>query len=306
MPEDRPLRQIGTLPKSLDARVFGDYLLSQGMKSRMDDRPEGCDVWIYNEDHFARAKAEMEAFVSHPDDPRFESAGKAAERVRQEEARRDREYRKNFREVSDQWSGLRVRSRPLTMALVIVSVIVFLSTSTQNRKTVLNALAITTERFDPERGWQDDGLTPIMSGQLWRLVTPIFLHFGLLHILFNVWAITYEGTLIETRRGTLRLAVIVLVSAVLSNLGEYFYMDQSNTAGLHRFGGLSGVGFALFGYLWMKGQYEPEQGMILHPNTITTMLFWLVLCMTGLIGPIANAAHIVGLLVGVAFGALRF
>ena len=32
----------------------------------------------------------------------------------------------------------------------------------------------------------------------------------------------------------------------------------------------------------MKGQYEPEQGMILHPNTITTMLFWLVLCMTGL------------------------
>ena len=56
----------------------------------------------------------------------------------------------------------------------------------------------------------------------------------------------------------------------------------------------------------MKGQYEPEQGMILHPNTITMMLFWLVLCMTGMVGHIANAAHVVGLLVGVAFGALRF
>ena len=42
--------------------------------------------------------------------------------------------------------------------------------------------------------------------------------------------------------------------------------------------------------------------MILPPNTITMMLFWLVLCMTGLMGPIANAAHVVGLLVGVIFG----
>ena len=165
---------------------------------------------------------------------------------------------------------------------------------------------ITTVRFDPEFGWRDDGLAPIMAGQVWRLVTPIFLHFGILHILFNTWAISLEGTLIETRRGTLRLAVIVLVSAVLSNLGQYLYMDRADPEGLHVFGGLSGVGYALFGYLWMKGQYEPEQGMILHPNTITTMLFWLVLCMTGLVGPIANAAHVVGLLVGVAFGAMRF
>ena len=98
----------------------------------------------------------------------------------------------------------------------------------------------------------------------------------------------------------------MLVSAVLSNVGQYFYMDRADPEALHLFGGLSGVGYALFGYLWMKGQYEPEQAMILHPNTITTMLLWLVLCMTGWVGPIANAAHVVGLLVGVAFGVLRF
>ena len=111
---------------------------------------------------------------------------------------------------------------------------------------------------------------------------------------------------VEVSRGTLRLAILVLVSAVLSNVGQYIYMDRADPEALHLFGGLSGVGYALFGYLWMKGQYEPEQAMILHPNTITTMLLWLVLCMTGLLGPIANAAHVVGLLVGVAFGALRF
>ena len=82
-PGERPLRQIGTLPRSLDPQVFGDYLLSQGMKARIDDRPEGWQVWIYNEDHFARAKTELEDFVSHPDDPRFEQAGMQADSVRQ-------------------------------------------------------------------------------------------------------------------------------------------------------------------------------------------------------------------------------
>jgi GlpG protein len=68
---------------------------------------------------------------------------------------------------------------------------------------------------------------------------------------------------------------------------------------------MSGVVFALFGYIWMKSLHEPEQGMFVHPNTVTIMLFWLVLCMTGLVGPIANAAHVAGLVVGVVFGVFR-
>ena len=71
------------------------------------------------------------------------------------------------------------------------------------------------------------------------------------------------------------------------------------------FGGMSGVVYALFGYVWMKGRYEPEQGMILHPSTVQTMLLWLVLCMTGFLGNIANAAHVVGLVAGILFGLAR-
>ena len=136
-----------------------------------------------------------------------------------------------------------------------------------------------------------------VPGQVWRLVTPIFLHFGLLHILFNAWATTLEGTLIETPAGH---APAGDARAGLGDRSPTWASISTWTGpipdGLHLFGGLSGVGYALFGYLWMKGQYEPEQGMILHPNTVTTMLIWLVLCMTGLVGPIANAAHVVGLL----------
>jgi GlpG protein len=301
------LRQIGTLPKNLDPRVLGDHLLAQGVKARFDERPDGWLVWIYDENQIGRAQSELQSYLDHPDDPRFVEAGSAARAVRRKEQQLDREYRKNFRFVTDQWSGLRVRRRPLTMALVMISLVVFLLRESPARAKVTDTLLISTPHFDPERGrWYDRGLAEVEAGQVWRLVTPIFLHFNLLHIVFNCWATIVEGTLIETGRGTLRLAVLVLVSAVLSNLGQFYYMNLYEPDMAHRFGGLSGVGYALFGYLWMKGMYEPEQGMILHPNTISTMLIWLVLCMTGLLGPIANAAHVVGLVVGIIFGVFRF
>ena len=120
------MRQIGTLPRNLDSQIFGDHLLALGMKARFDEQPDGWLVWIYNEDQLARARAELEAYVRQPDDPRFGEGARAAEEVRRNEAKLEKEYRKNFREVTDLWSGLQLRRRPLTMALVIVSVVVFL------------------------------------------------------------------------------------------------------------------------------------------------------------------------------------
>jgi GlpG protein len=119
-----------------------------------------------------------------------------------------------------------------------------------------------------------------------------------------MWALAALGTIIEYRRGTRTLALLVLVAAVVSNVGEYLW--EANTLGqVHLFGGMSGVAYALFGYIWMKGENEPEQGMILHPSTVQFMLFWLVICMLGMVGHIANAAHVVGLLAGVACGLAR-
>jgi GlpG protein len=90
----------------------------------------------------------------------------------------------------------------------------------------------------------------------------------------------------------------------VSNLGQYlWYVNTIEHVRL--FGGMSGVAYALFGYIWMKGEHEPEQGMILHPSTIQFMLFWLVICMLGMVGNIANAAHVVGLAAGVACGLAR-
>jgi len=300
------LRQIGTLPKKLDPKVFADHLLTLGMKTRIDERPEGWDLWIYNEDHISRAREELEGYLSNPDDPRYREAAQAALAIRRREQQLDKQFRKNYREVSDQWAEPDFRRRPLTTILIAICVVVFIWQQAPSGHALEMRLFLAPFSRDAQGQYHDDGLAPILHGEVWRLVTPIFLHGNLLHLFFNMGCLQYFGTMIEVRRRTLRLAGLVLVSAVLSNLGQYLWMERIDPGEIHVFRGMSGVGYALFGYIWMKGLHEPEQGMILHPNSITIMLLWLVICMTGAIGPIANAAHFVGLAVGIVFGVFGY
>jgi GlpG protein len=65
---------------------------------------------------------------------------------------------------------------------------------------------------------------------------------------------------------------------------------------------MSGVLYGLFGYVWMKSRYEPTAELYIHPNTVVLMMLWLVICMLGLMGPIANWAHGIGLAVGIIIG----
>ena len=99
------------------------------------------------------------------------------------------------------------------------------------------------------------------------------------------------GSEIEFRRKSWRFAVFVLVAALASNFGQFYYTRWP------LFGGMSGVVLALFGYVWMKGIYEPEQGMSLNWTTVSIMILYLFFSMYARI-PFAHAAHLVGLFTG--------
>ena len=144
-----------------------------------------------------------------------------------------------------------------------------------------------------------DGIT---GGQWWRILTPIFLHFSLLHLVFNgLWLIEF-GRRIERLHSHLRLLIVIVVTGIISNLCQYIYEPSI------LFGGLSGVVYGLFGYCWLCGYWESRdtksssQGIAPPPGIAPFLLFWLLLCMSGILSlvdiHVANAAHIGGLLSG--------
>lgn len=306
------MRQIGTLPKDLDPRAFVDYMLSLGMKTRIDDRPEGWHVWIYNEDHIQKARDELEGYIRQPGDPRYRSASQNAEAIRRNEKQLEKKFRKNYRDSSDVWGYPTFRQRPLTTILLVACVAVYILQNIPSGhfqgipsgSRLVERLLFTTFDVDARGQVHDHGLADIQRGEVWRLVTPVLMHGSPLHLVFNVLWLRLLGTLIEVRRGTLRLAVLILIAAAVSDYGQYLWMERMEDVA--PFLGFSGVVYAMFGYVWMKGVYQPEQRMAVHPNTVNIMLVWLVLCMSGVLGPIANAAHFVGLAVGVVFGLMGF
>ena len=102
------------------------------------------------------------------------------------------------------------------------------------------------------------------------------------------------GAAIEMRRGSWRMALMVVLIAATSNLGQYLWTGPA-------FGGMSGVVFGLFGYLWMKSKYDPQSGFYMPPQMVFMMIAWMVFCYAGVF-PIANAAHTVGLIAGMLLG----
>ncbi len=303
------MRQLGTIPQERDARLFADHLEGLGMTTRVEPEGDAWAVWVYHEDHVPKAREEFAAFQKDPTAPRFKEAPRAAERIRKERKELDRQYRKNVKNFKGRWDGINYRGRPLTMTLVAICILVFIGESSPWGGYVIDRLLLTSVtsivRHEPGMH-QAHQLRDVASGQVWRLVTPIFLHFGIFHIVFNMWALISFGSIIEYCRGTRNLLILVLISAVSSNMLQYMFMV--NFYDFPRpFGGMSGVVYALFGYVWMKSLYEPEQGMVLHRRSVQYMIFWLVLCMAmqGLV-PVANAAHVGGLIVGILYGLARF
>jgi GlpG protein len=176
----------------------------------------------------------------------------------------------------------------VTVTLIGICVAVSLMSGLGANEAVLRPLLIAEPGYPM--------FAQIASGQLWRLVTPMFVHFGILHIIFNMMWLWDLGRALEYLKSRAFLVVFVLVSGVAANVAQYVITGQPV------FGGMSGVVYALLGYVWIQGRYNPSFGFALHQSTVIMMLAWFVICWTGIVGPIANWAHTAGLVIGVAWG----
>ena len=102
--------------------------------------------------------------------------------------------------------------------------------------------------------------------------------------------------MIEARKGWLVLLLLVVIIGIGSNLGQ-------DLVGGPIFGGFSGVLYGLFGYIWMRGKFDPTSGLRLMPSNIVMMLGWFVLCIIHVIPNVANGCHGFGLAMGMIWGA---
>jgi len=292
------MRSIGTIDEEQLARSFGDYLFSQGIENQVDpDGQGGFEIWVLDDNDLEPAEEMLDRFRANPHDPVYIEGARKAERKRKQAEKVHVKRRARVVDGRTMFFKPPIPYGALTVTLIAISVVVAIATRLGENEKLYQKLQITEYKHDgPSIEWQTD-LPEIRSGQIWRLVTPIFVHFGILHILFNMFWLKDLGSAVEARKGTWRLGALILAIAVISNVAQFI-------VGGPAFGGMSGVVFGLFGYIWMQGKFNPTAQLHLHPQTVTFVVIWYVLCLTGMVGPIANTAHTAGAVVGIVWGYL--
>ena len=133
--------------------------------------------------------------------------------------------------------------------------------------------------------------------ELWRALTCTLLHVNFFHLAFNLYWLWTFGTLVERFFGHLRCAGIFLLLALGSSLAEFTFLNGGV--------GLSGVGYGLWGLLWVLEKRDPRFADAVDQQTSLMFVLWFFLCIvltiTGVM-PVANIAHGVGALMGALLG----
>jgi GlpG protein len=293
------MRLIGQLASEPAARTFGDYLFVQGIENRIEQQPgEGWGIWVNEEDKLEKATRLLADFRANPADPKFQAQAKSAAGLRVEREKEEAAWRKKLqdrRQLFRPLTGYGIG--PLTLVLILASVVVFILSGYGQNPLRIRDFFITTFRESGQFIEWNPTLPEIRHGEIWRIFTPIFIHFDWMHILFNMLWLRDLGSMIEGRQSSWYLAVLVIVIAAASNLAEFFFGH------IVQFGGMSGVVYGLFGFIWLRGKFDPASGLFLHSSTVIMMIVWYFLCLSGIL-PVANIIHTVGLGIGLAWGYL--
>jgi len=250
------------------AQAFVDYMATRGVQLRIE-RESLYTLWLDDESRLELVEKELSQFIRAPNHPRYQAAswqsGTTTSGI-------------SYGKFS-LLAAIRERAGPLTLVMMAASIITYILMQTVGTYTVLSWFS-----------WSNAG----QHFQLWRWFSHILPNFSLISLLFNLLWWWYLGGAVEKRLGSGKLFVIMLISALLSG------WIQAKFSGV-MFGGLSGVTYALMGYVWLRGERDPASGIYLERGLIGFLLLMLALGFTGWFGsPVANAAHIVGLLLGLA------
>ncbi|MFB3814728.1 MAG: rhomboid family intramembrane serine protease [Terriglobales bacterium] len=180
----------------------------------------------------------------------------------------------------------------VTYALAGICVAVFVA-------MVVQGVSPTRPSVGQLRSWGATFAPLTFGGQPWRLLTSIFLHVGVLHLVFNMWCLWDLGQLAELVFGRAALAALFLMSGVAGALASAAWHPMVTG------GGASGAIFGVAGALIAVFYLGHMAGQAAFKSTLRSLLgFAGYNLFFGAISPhIDNAAHIGGLASGLLMGA---
>ncbi len=279
------MRKLCQAEDRAHAQHIVDGLCVEGIEATVRGDEADPSVWVI--EHEALASARMWMQIRGGETPGTFAA--EAARLRKAQQRDAEDHAQRHVDLEGRWRGVSTGLAPITVGLIAGSVIIALMgyLSLEGENTMWS---LTIDHYD--------ALVPLQrvrEGEVWRLLTPMFLHFGIFHLVFNMMWVWQLGPQVESNHGSLFFAALVIVSEVAGNLGQYAVSGPA-------FGGMSGVVYALFGFVWMSAQYDRRHRYAISDVNAVLIMVWFVLCATGMLGPIANVGHAGGLIVGLCFG----
>jgi rhomboid protease GluP len=185
-------------------------------------------------------------------------------------------------------------SFPVTFVLIALNVLVFavmvLSGVSAFLPTPKDAIAFGAD-FGP--------LT--LHGQWWRLVTSMFVHFGLIHIGLNMWCLWNLGRAAESLMGRVPYLLAYFVSGIFGSIASVYWHPLAAGAGAS--GAIFGLAGALVSFVYLKKTPAHLQINSKMLGSLGTFILYNLVYGAAIPG-ISNAAHLGGVVMGLAFGAL--
>ncbi|MDX1928377.1 MAG: rhomboid family intramembrane serine protease [Pirellulaceae bacterium] len=311
------MRSLGQIDGRKPTEQFVAFLLTQKIKTHIDGvdgKPDCWEVWVRNEDQLAEAMAHLQAFRQNPTDSRYELAMKEATRLLDAEQKTKQAAARNIRRMDTSRTVGPGLSRgpipPLTLTLVILAVVVSFVSNFMDERAIKNnkwgEVVVNELSFVEPAAWEKtkDPAASLKRGEIWRAITPIFMHGSMLHLAFNLFMLVSLGRLTERIQGTPKFAVFVLMLAVFPNLLQG--LMPFSLGGSPFFVGISGVVYGLFGYIWIRSSLHPEMGIMIPMPMVVVVLGLIVLGFAAGMSDaqtnwrLANFCHLGGLLVGIA------
>lgn len=188
------------------------------------------------------------------------------------------------------------QSLPVTFSLIAASVAVYAGLALLSAQGLVSGMLL-----QPDWAVQGGGMEPrlVAGGELWRLVTSMFLHASIVHVAVNMLALYFLGSFAEQTFGGGRFLALYLVSGLAGGVAA-LYFSAPNIPVVGASGAIFGILGGILGFALRRGTFTMRNPVIMQLVFIAAINLFI----GASIPNISNSAHIGGLVGGLFFGAL--